>query len=84
MAAGFDPKSEQASVLEKDYSMGWVLVLGNNNATNVKSSLKNQTQNIENFHAYLAYLTEFSYDLAIPPSISVSSSPGFKSFVGVF
>ena len=58
--------------------MGGFLVLGDDDVSNIKSSTKNQPQNIEKFHAYLAYLIEFGYDLAIQPSMNVSSNPGFK------
>ena len=49
-------------MLDKDYSMGGVLVIGDDNASNIKSSMKNQSCNTEKFHAYLAFLIEFGYD----------------------
>ncbi len=64
--------------------MGGILVLGDDDVSNFNSSMKNQPWNIEKFHAYLAYLFEFGFDLAIQPSMNVSSSHGFESFVGVF
>ena len=48
--------------------MGEVLVLGDDDVSNIKSSMKNQPQNIEKFHAYIAYLIEFVNDLTIQPS----------------
>ena len=63
--------------------MGGVPVLGDDDVSNIKSSMKNQSWRIEKFHAYLAYLIEFSYDLAIQLSMNVSSNPCFESFVCV-
>ena len=64
--------------------MGGVLVLGDDDLSTIKSSMKNWSWNIEKCHAYLASLIEFGYDLAIQFSMNVSSNPGFKLFVGVF
>ncbi len=63
--------------------MGGILVLCDD-VVSIKPSMKNQPQNIEKFHAYLDYLINFYYDLAIQPSMNVSSNPGFESLVGVF
>ena len=46
--------------------------------------MKQQSPHLLTFHAYLAYLFELGYDVAIQPSMSVSSNPGFDSFIGVF
>ena len=36
---------------------------------------------IEKFHAYLAYLMELGYDLAIQPPVNVSNNPGFEAIL---
>ena len=70
-------------MLDNAYIMRGVLVLGDDDASNNKSSMKNQPSNIENLYAYLPDVIEFGYDLAIQPSMNVSSNPDFESFVGV-
>ncbi len=59
MSAGFDPKSEAPSMLDKDYSIAKLLVTGHEDVLNIKSSMKNQSHDIEKFLSYLAYLIEF-------------------------
>jgi hypothetical protein len=50
-----------------------------------RPSQNNNKDNVLNkFHAFLAYEMEFGYDLAIAPSLNVSGSFGFESFVGLF
>ncbi len=59
MSAGFDPKSEAPSMLDKDYSIAKLLVTGHEDVLSIKSSMKNQSHDIEKFLSYLAYLIEF-------------------------
>ena len=60
------------------------MILDDDDVENIKSSMKQQPHVIKKFHAYLAYLVELTYDLAIQPLMNVSGNPGFESFIGVF
>ena len=71
-------------MLDNDYSIGGVLVLSDDDASKIKSSMKNQPRNIGNLYAYLSNGIEFGYYLAIQPSMNVSINPGFESYVGMF
>ena len=47
-----------------------------------KTSMQHQTLHLVKFHACLAYLLELGYDVAIQPSLNVSSNPDLKLFIG--
>jgi hypothetical protein len=84
IAAGFNPHSTEALAVDKNYQSGGIMILDDDDVENIKSSMKQQPHVIKKFHAYLAYLVELTYDLAIQPSMNVSGNPGFESFIGVF
>jgi hypothetical protein len=84
IAAGFDKNSELAKCIDKSYDEGGVLILNEQDKTNISSSQNNNKDVLNKFHAFLAYEMEFGYDLAIAPSLNVSGSFGFESFVGLF
>ena len=48
-------------------------------------TIKHETTSLSSFeiHVYLAYLFELGWDVAIKPSMNVSSNTGFESFIGV-
>ena len=84
IAAGFDPTSTVASNLDKGHDDGSILMLSNDDINHIQSSMKQQPCYLFKIHAYLAYLFELGYGVAIQPSMNVSSNPGFESFIGVF
>lgn len=85
IAAGFDPSSDLAQSVNRNWNDGGVLILDQDNINHIKSSMKKKNmQDIEKFQAILAYQFELAYDLAISPNFNVSRSPGFESFLGVF
>ncbi len=84
ITAGFDPSSTVALTVDKGHNNGGILMLNNDDIKNIQSSMKQQPRHLLKFHAYLAYLFELGYDVAIQPSMNVSSNPGFESFIGVF
>ena len=45
---------------------------------------RQQPPHLLTYHAYLDYLFELGYDVAIQASMNISSNPGFKSLIGVF
>ena len=51
---------------------------------NIESRMKNESNSLKKYHAFLSYLMEFGYDLAIAPSCNVSDSFGFEGFVATF
>ena len=84
IAAGFDPTSTAALNLDKGYDKGGILMLNNDDINHIQLSMKQQPQCLLKFHAYFTYLFEVGYDIAIQPSINVSSNPGFESYIGLF
>ena len=60
------------------------MIMNETDISNIESSMKQCHRNIQKYHAYLSYLMEFGYDLAINVRSNVSSNPGFESFVGLF
>ena len=84
IAAGFDGNCEIAACADKSYDEGGILVMNDNEKQQIKSSMKQTKNVIAKFHAYLAYLMEFGYDLALSPAHNVSESFGFEGFVGLF
>jgi hypothetical protein len=81
--AGFDPKSELAELVDKDYSEGGVLVLNESDRTKIKQSMRRDPHELHKFQTFLSYLMEFGYDLAIAPASNVSNSFGFEAIVGL-
>lgn len=84
MAAGLDAKSEMTSNADKNVDEGGTLILNETDKTNIKSSIKQNTDLLNKFHAFQPYQFELGYDLAIVPTSNVSESFGFESFVGLF
>jgi hypothetical protein len=88
VAAGFDPTTDLAKCMDKDYQDGGLLMLSCDDKgrieSSLKSSLKKELTKIEKYQEYIAYLFELGYDLAINPDNNVSRSPGFESFLGIF
>eukprot|EP00985_Skeletonema_marinoi_P023355 scaffold15522_cov92-Skeletonema_marinoi.AAC.1 len=82
IAASYDPKGEAAQVVHLDWKEGGVMILGAQDKRRVVSSMKQKPYtDIEKFQLLMSYLFEVAYDLAIAPSVNVSQSPGFESFV---
>jgi hypothetical protein len=84
IAAGFDPNSDTAASLSKNYHSGGILVMDNDDINRIKSSIARIPVELHKFHTYLAYLMEFGYDLSIRPSVNVSENPGFEAIAGLF
>jgi hypothetical protein len=59
-------------------------MLGNDNINHIQSSMKQHPHHLLKFHAFLAYLFDLGYDVAIQPSMNVSSNLGLESIIGVF
>jgi hypothetical protein len=84
IAAGFDPKSELAALIDKDFNEGGIMIMSDADKTNISSSMKQNNCTLNKYHTFLSYLFKLGYDLAIAPSSNVSDSFGFESFVGLF
>lgn len=81
--AGFDPKSDVAKVVDKDFTEGGLLVLNESDKTKMKECMKRDPDVVHKFQTFVAYLMEFGYDLAIAPASNVSDSFGFEAIVGL-
>jgi hypothetical protein len=84
IAAGFDPRSTRASLVDKNYSEGGVLILNRADKEKIRASMRQNPNVLQKFHSFLAYQVEFGYDIALAPGTNVSRSLGFESFVGLF
>lgn len=84
IAAGYNPSSDWAAQADKQHNEGGFLIIDSNDIAQIDSSQKRITVKLHKYHAYIAYLLEFGYDLAIRPSLNVSQNPGFESLIGVF
>lgn len=84
IAAGFDANHDIAMRLDKCFNNGGVLIMNEVDKRNIESRMKNETNLLNKYHAFLSYLMEFGYDLAIAPSHNVSDSFGFEGFVSIF
>jgi hypothetical protein len=84
IAAGYDPSSDSAAAADKKYNAGGFLIIDDDDIKQIDSSQKRTQVKLHKYQAYIAYLMEFGYDLAIRPSLNVSQNPGFESLVGVF
>jgi hypothetical protein len=72
IAAGFDPSSEPAMILDKDHTSSGLLIMNSEDQCRIKSSLKKDLTSIQKHQEIIAYLFEFGYDLAISPENIVS------------
>jgi hypothetical protein len=84
IAAGFDPTSEHAKLVDKDYNAGGLLIMCKDDEHRIRSCLKKELTSVQKFQEVIAYLFEFGYNLALSPENNVSRSPGFESILGVF
>jgi hypothetical protein len=84
IAAGFDPTSEHAKLVDKDYNAGGLLIMCKDDEHRIRSCLKEELTSVQKFQEVIAYLFEFGYNLALSPENNVSRSPGFESILGVF
>ena len=84
VAAGFDPKSEYVSLLDKDYKNGGVFIMSKSEEERIRRSMKQlKCTEKEKFQHMLAYQMELGYDLALAPGDVLSKNPGFESVLGV-
>ena len=86
--AGFDPSTEAANYVDKDFSEGGILMLSNSEKSLIKESMKSAEGKrdltaIQKFQDVVSYQIEFVYDLAISPVLNVSRSPGVESVLGI-
>ena len=84
IGAGFDPASEPAMHVGKNYKEGGLLIMSKDDQQRIKSCLKKELKAVQKFQEVIAYLFEFGYDLALSPENNVSRSPGFESIIGIF
>jgi hypothetical protein len=77
VAVGYDVKCEVASYLNKGHDNGGIFVLDADDADNIKTSMKQNPNELYKFRSFLAYQMELGYDLALAPASNVSSSFGF-------
>ena len=84
IAAGYDPSSDLAQNLHKDWNKGGLLILSEEEKKEIKGSMGKKLTYMNKFHYIVSYQLEFGYDLAICPGLNVSRSPGFESVLGVF
>ena len=84
VAAGFDANHDMALRLDKCFKDGGVMIMNDSEKTNIESRMKNESNSLKKYHAFLSYLMEFGYDLAIAPSHNISDSFGFEGFVSTF
>ena len=83
-AAGFNPNSNTAASVSKNYHDGGIMEMDNEDIYRIKSSMPRIPVELHKFHTCLAYLMEFGYDLSIRPSVNVSENPGFETIAGLF
>lgn len=84
IAAAFDPTSDGAKNLDKDWTEGGLLILSDIEKRNIKASMGKYISAMEKFHDIVSYQLELGYDLAICPSLNVSRSPGYESVLGIY
>jgi len=84
VGAGFNPKSDNAKLVDKDWKEGGLLIMSNDDKKHIKKSMDKDLASIQKFQDIVAYQFEFGYDLALSPEMNVSQSPGFESVLGVF
>ena len=84
IGAGFDPASEPAMEVIKNYNEGGLLIMSKDDERQIKLYPKKELTAVQKFQEVIAYLFEFGYDLALSPENNVSRSPGFESILGIF
>jgi hypothetical protein len=84
VAAGFESTGSLASQVVNNFDSGGIMIMNEADKTNINTSMKQTPDLLQKYHAFLSYLMELGYDLAIAPSCNVSGSFGFESFVGIF
>ena len=84
LGAAYDPKSDAAKVLDKDWTEGEILILSDSVKKEIKESMRKLSSGIKKFHHIASYQIELGYDLAICPGLNASHSPGYESVLGVF
>ena len=84
IGAGFDPASEPAIKVIKNYNKGGLLIMSKDNERRIKLCLKKELMAVQKFQEVIAYLFEFGYNLALSPENNMSRSPGFESILGIF
>ncbi len=84
IAASFNPASETAMQVNKDYKEGGLLIMCKDDKHWITSCLKKELTAVQKFQEVIAYLFEFGYDLALSMENNVSCSPGFESILGIF
>lgn len=84
IAAGYDPKCDAAKLLDKDWTEGGLLILGDGEKDEIKASMGEKLTIMEKFRNIVSYQFEFGYDLALCPGLNVSRSPGYESALGIF
>ena len=84
IGAGFNPKSHDAKLVDKDWKEGGLLIMSEDDKKYIKKSMDKDLASIQKFQDIVAYQFEFGYDLALSPEMNVSQSPGFESVLGVF
>lgn len=85
IAAGFDPSSDTAKLVDRDWKDGGILIFSNTELDYMKSALtKKNMPELETFQWFLSYQFEMAYGVGITPSLDVSRSFGFEAFLGMF
>jgi hypothetical protein len=71
-----------AAVKEKitQNDIGWWYA--NNELSLMITDMKNVSNNLHKFQAYLSYFMEPVYDLTISPALNISSNPGLNQLLG--
>lgn len=83
IALGFDPTSEEAMALDKDWKNGGLFIYSEADRKYVSKTFKDSSV-IQKFHSFGCYHLEFGYDLAICRRLNVSKNPGYERVLGVF
>jgi len=84
IGAGFDPASEPAMEVIKNYNEGGLLIMSKDDERQIKLYPKKELTAVQKFQEVIVYLFEFGYDLTLSPENNVSLSPGFESILGIF
>jgi hypothetical protein len=82
IADGFDPTSEAAMHLNKDYKEGGLLIMSKDDQRWIASCLKKEVTAVQKNQEVIAYLFEFGCNLALSQENNVSQSPRFESNLG--
>jgi hypothetical protein len=79
IAVGYDPSSDLAQNLHKDWNKGGLLILSEKEKKEIKGSMGKKLT-----YMVVSYQLEFGYDLAICPGLNISRSPVFEYVLGAF